>query len=172
MIKYLNLVTAVIIFFIKLTFVGELIIFILISLINIILNKRITRGIVVRRFGKMCAMKLKIIDILRIYRIDYFSSKIKITKYIIDFFFNNCFDKIKNREFEAETNSIIIRGLCNTYKDKIKITVLKTWNCWQPCEKLSLISPISLWKNIYKIQMYKTIFRKEKLSHIVIKIYN
>lgn len=158
-------------FLLKLTDKLELVIPKMRALGMIIINKKITEGVSQRRIGNACSIS---IDTAILYekfqKYDYFTDRIKITRELIDLLFNfNDIEKLKGKVFIVETNQIIIKGLKLKLGNKIEIKKMDEFRCHQPFGKLFFISPKVLKENLTKKDLYKTLFKTEKIYKISVE---
>lgn len=158
-------------FLLKLTHILEFIIPKMRAVGMIIINKKITDGVSQRRIGNACSISIDT-DLLykKFQRYDYFTDRIKITKELIDILFDfEDIDKLKGKIFTVETNQIIIKGLKLKLGDRIEIKKIDEFKCHQPFGKLFFISPKVLKENLTNKDLYKTLFKTEKIYKISVE---
>lgn len=154
----------------KLTFIIDVVILGVIHIVQYMRCKDVTDGIC-RDSKNYCSMKVGWVLWLRMFKVDYFKEKIKMTKEITGRFFSeDDVRKFKGTILETETNEVVIKALKMKYKDRVKIVRKSQYKCWQPIEKLYLINPCVMWKNILNLNLYRTLFRMEKISRIIVEI--
>lgn len=159
----------------KLLIIPSIITEILIIFLNSIFYKRISDLFNIGRRKNIIYQSISFKMFINILKNDYYIHKrdliCEIEKInIIELMNKN--KKLKGRVFKCNTNNLICKCLLDKKIDKNEILVDDASEVQkrQPLEKLSLMSPWVIWKNIFNKKFWKYIFHMETLKDYYFKV--
>ena len=133
------------------------------------LSKQITKGIATCKWSNYCQMSLPLTAILEIREYNYFSERMAIKNKLIRIFFD-CDDitQLKGRTFIIETNALIYNAIISDKSNPHKHLLLiskptEEYTGIQPFEKLQLMNPLFVFRNIVNLKFYKHLFKRENI---------
>ncbi len=160
-------------FFCKLTILLEPLIPMAFQLMGRLSGQPLSDGIVRRRWSASCSMN---IDFRVLYRrlqcYNYFTERLQLTRELMAVLFQTKeWTALYGQVFDIQTNTLLIKGLKKELAGRISYPK-ETYvcDCIQPFEKLFFVSPIFLWQHLLCPDLYRVLFRKEKIYRISVRI--
>lgn len=161
---------------IKLTIVGDYILHGFITPWLYIFNKTISPCVVNFRFTRKLFMGISLKTLMKYWQYDYITEKRMVAKLVINDFISGItsIKQYQGKTFSTDTNGFIYAALTNPKLNpnlaKVEIKVIGKSSYFQPMEKALLISPFVFLKNVFNIELYKTLFRIEEIYKLQITV--